>query len=135
MLGKLAGTVVIAVYGAAAADVAVIVNSGSTNTSGFRIVVERSGKAESTTTPQGKQMRRKLPEALTKQLYSDLRAATPLSSLPAPRCMKSASFGTKLTIEFGGQETPDLSCGGGDNAMLQALIRDANEIVKLFDSN
>jgi len=45
------------------------------------------------------------------------------------------AFGKKLTIEFGGQATPDLSCGGGDNAILQALVRDASEIVKLFSSN
>ena len=80
-------------------------------------------------------MRRKLPDALAKRLYSDLSAAKPISYLPNERCMKSASFGTKLTIEFGGQETPDLSCGGGDDSKLQALVRDANEIVELFSSN
>jgi len=147
MLGKIAGTAVatlIAACGATAADVAVIVDSGSTNTAGFRIVVEQSGEAEFTAGPrrsirspdeQPKQMRRKLPDALVKRLYSDLGAAKPLSSLPNQRCMKSASFGTKLTIEFGGQETPDLSCGAGDNTKLQPLILDANEIVKLFTSN
>ncbi len=77
-------------------------------------------------------MRRKLPDPLVKRFYSDLGEAKPLSLLPKQRCMKSASFGTKLTIEWGAQETPDLSCGAGDNAKLQALIRDANEIVRLF---
>ncbi len=145
MLVKLAGIIatVISVYGAAA-DTAVIVNSGSTNTAGFRIVVDQSGNAEFTAGTRGpgrppgqkpKQMQRQLPDALVQRLYSDLGAATPLSSLPAQRCMKSASFGTKLTIEFGGEETPDLSCPGGDNAKLQALTKDANEIVKLFNSN
>lgn len=150
MLVKLAGTIATliavygAVYGAAAADTAVIVNSGSTNTTGFRIVVEQSGNAEFTAGTRGparppgqkpKQMQRQLPDALVQRLYSDLGVATPLSSLPAQRCMKSASFGTKLSIEFGGEETPDLSCQGGDNAKLQALTKDANEIVKLFNSN
>jgi|SRR5579863_1314941 hypothetical protein len=143
MLAKFAVVTLIAVHGAVAADVAVIVNSGSTNTAGFRIVVERSGNAEFTAGPprpnrpdeKPKQMRRKLPDPLVERLYSDLDAAKPLSSLPSQRCAKSASFGTKLTIEFGGQESPDLSCGPGDNAKLQALARDANEIVKLLSAN
>jgi hypothetical protein len=147
MLGKFAGSAIatlIAVYAITAADVAVIVNSGSTNTAGFRIVVERSGKAEFTAAPRRssrspdetpKQMERMLPDTVVKRFYSDLDAAKPLSSLPNRRCMKSASFGTKLTIELGGEETPDLSCGSGDNAKLQDLVRDASEIVKLFSGN
>jgi len=148
MLGsKFAGMAVatlVAAGWAAGADVAVIVDSGSTNTAGFRIVVEQSGDAEFTAGPRRpsrspdekpQQMRRKLPDTLVGRLYSDLGAAKPLSALPNQRCMKSASFGTKLTIEFDGQETPDLSCGDGDNAKLRALVRDANEIVKLFRSN
>jgi hypothetical protein len=147
MLGKFAGSAIatlIAGCGASAADVAVIVNSGSTNTVGFRIVVERSGKAEFTGGPRRsgrspderpRQMDRELPDTLVRRFYSDLDAAKPLSSLPNRRCMKSASFGTKLTIEFSGEETPDLSCGSGDNASLQALVQDANEILKLFSSN
>lgn len=125
----------------AKAATAVIVNSGSTNTAGFRIVVERSGNAEFTPAPRrsgpdsgakAEPKSRKVPDALVHDLYSDLDAAKPLSSLPAPRCMKSASFGTKLTIEFGAEVTPDLSCGDGGNEKLKALIRDANQIVALF---
>jgi hypothetical protein len=147
MLSKFAGSAIatlIAVYGLTAADVAVIVNSGSTNKAGFRIVVERSGKAEFTVGPRRsgrspddtpKPVERTLPGTVVKRFYADLDAAKPLSSLPNRRCMKSASFGTKLTIEFDGEETPDLSCGSGDNAKLQDLVRDASEIVKLFNAN
>jgi hypothetical protein len=124
-----------------AADSAVIVNSGSTNTPGFRIVVERSGDAEFTPTPRrpgpgtgakAEPRQRKLPDNLVHALYSDLAASKPLSTLPPRRCMKSASFGTKLTIELGADESPDLSCGDGGNAKLGALIRDANQIVERF---
>jgi hypothetical protein len=121
-----------------AADSAVIVNSGSTNSAGFRIRVEHSGSAEYTETsprPNSQPVtpaRRIVPDALVQRLYSDLEAAQPLASLPRPRCMKSASFGTRLTIELGGPETPDLTCGDGDSPKLRALIRDANEIVALF---
>jgi hypothetical protein len=128
-----------------AADSAVIVNSGSTNTAGFRIVVERSGNAEYTAMPRGinpqpaqpestKAARRPVADALVQRLYTDLEAAKPLASLPQPRCMKSASFGTRLTIELGGLATPDLSCGDGSSPKLRALIRDANEIVALFSA-
>jgi hypothetical protein len=127
------------------ADSAVIVNSGSTNRAGFRIVVERSGNAEYTAMPRGinpqpaqpesaKAAHRPVADALVQRLYSDLEAAKPLASLPQPRCMKSASFGFRLTIEFGSLETPDLSCGDGNSPKLSALIRDANEIVALFSA-
>lgn len=122
-------------------DTAVIMGSGSTNTAGFRIRVERSGLAEYTSAPRkyGAQRgdkpntkRQQLSRDLADRFYSDLEAAKPISSLPEQRCMKSASFGSTLVIEFGGQRTPDLSCGDGGNAKLQALIRDVNEITKLF---
>lgn len=124
-----------------AADSAVIVNSGSTNTAGFRITVDASGDAEYRMTQRksGPNLgdkpaaaQKHVPGTLIKRLYSDLDAAKPLASLPHPRCMKSASFGTRLTIEFGDSETPDLTCGDGDNAKLRALIQDAEEIVALF---
>jgi hypothetical protein len=124
-----------------AADSAVIVNSGSTNTAGFRISVNPSGDAEYTVTPRrsGPKSGEKpapatqhISDGLAKRLFSDLEAAQPLASLPQPRCAKSASFGTRLTIEFGDSETPDLSCGDADNAKLRALIQDATEVVAMF---
>jgi hypothetical protein len=145
LLGKIAvatAAILITAFGAAGADVAVIVNSGSTNTPGFRIAVEQSGNAEYTAAPrrvirnsgQPAPTQLQLPDTLVKRLYTDLDAAKPFSSLPTQRCAKSASFGTTLTIALGFQETPDLSCGGGDSEKLKALLRDANEIVKLFNS-
>lgn len=123
-----------------AADAAVIVNSGSTNTPGFRISINPSGDAEYTVTPRRSgpkseppaPVHQRIAGALAKRLFSDLEAAQPLASLPQPHCAKSASFGTRLTIEFGDSETPDLSCGAGDNAKLRALVEDAAEIATLF---
>jgi hypothetical protein len=119
---------------------ATIVNSGSTNTSGFRIAVKRSGSAEYASIPRGagaqdKQPEtagREIPNELATNLFADLEAAKPLAALPAPHCMKSRSFGTRLTIEFGGESTPDLSCGDGGNEHLRALIKDVRETVALF---
>lgn len=117
---------------------AAIVDSGSTNASGFRILVERSGKTQSIMVPRdpGPQPVElpvttfgTIPAALARRLYADLDAAWPISSLPKQYCPKSASFGTVLIIEFDYQKTPDLNCGGGKNPKLQALVQDAQEIV------
>jgi hypothetical protein len=117
---------------------AAIVDSGSTNTNRFRILVDRSGKTQFVTVPHGRPIQPAeppetamgtIPAALASRLYADLDAAWPISSLPAPHCAKSASFGTTLTIEFDSQQTPDLNCGDGKNPKLRALIEDAKQIV------
>ncbi len=124
---------------------AVVVNSGSTNTSGFRLRVERSGKTEMEVlrrrprilppgTPGGAdapiRTSGKILAELAERLYADLEAAWPLSALPEQHCFKSASFGSRLTIEYGGQSTPDLSCPGGvEDPKLRALVEDARQVV------
>lgn len=122
-------------------DSAVIVNSGSTNIPGFRIVVERSGNAEYVRKPtrfgpgsqeQPEPVRKKLPNRLVERFFSDIQAAQPFSLLPPGHCMKSASFGSTLTVEFAGEKTSDLSCGSRGNSALESLIRDVKEIALLF---
>jgi hypothetical protein len=121
-------------------DVVTIVDSGSTNRAGFRIVVDREGVAHMTSMPrrsrapqeQSESVERVLSPVLVKRFRADLEAAQPLAALPEVRCMKSVSFGSRLNIAFGGEQTPDLRCGDGGNAVLRNLIRDADEIVALF---
>jgi hypothetical protein len=119
----------------AAPDFAVIVDSGSTNRAGFHLVVQSSGNAEYTAARQKEVRRLKIPDALAQRFYADLKAAQPFSALPRQVCAKSASFGTKLTIEFGGEETPDLSCPGQGSLQFEDLKQDVNDIVKVFLSN
>lgn len=125
-----------------ATDSALIINSGSTNTAGFRIEVSQSGDA--TYTPaarrggqlpeaQNKPATRQVPSAAVKKFFADIEAAKPLTSLPRGACMKSASFGTTLVVQYEGQTTPDLSCGDHENAKLKALIQSSQDIVKLFN--
>ena len=124
-------------------DAATILDSGSTNRPGFRIVVAQSGLAELTSMPRKsgekpepvEPLRRMLPAAVLNRFYGDLKTAKPLASLPAVHCMKSASFGSTLTVAFAGEQTPDLSCGDGGNAAMSRLIRDVNEIVALVRAN
>ena len=115
---------------AAAESEAVIVNSGSTNRAGFRILVKHSGVAEMTS--GAKSLEHKLAPEAVQRFYADLKAAAPLAALPKVHCMKSASFGSSLSVELGPDKTPDLSCGDGDNPAIRNLIRDVQEIVSLF---
>jgi hypothetical protein len=122
------------------AENAIIIDSGSTNRAGVRIEVGQSGVAEMTPArrnmdaPSGqtKPLQRTLSSAVVQRFYADLEKAKPLGSLPEVHCMKSASFGSALTVVFGSEQTPDLSCGDGGNAAMRNLIRDVNEIVALF---
>jgi hypothetical protein len=132
------GAVLAAVILQAAADTAVIVNSGSTNRAGFRVEVDRSGAAVYTSTPRGQpaeRVRRNVPDELLRRFYADLEAAHPLSALPAERCAKSVSFGTTTIVELGSERTPDISCPNARNPNTKALMRDVDEIVQLFRSD
>lgn len=122
---------------------AVIVNSGSTNTVAYRITVDRSGDAVCTITShtsgqdggRPQTIRRKLPLDLTQKLFSDLETAKPLARLPAARCLKSASFGTRVSLVFEGEETPDLSCPNQQNSRAGALRRDTDQVIDIFHLN
>jgi hypothetical protein len=118
-----------------------IVNSGSTNAAGFQIVIQKSGDAEYASRPRragiekgAAKIQKTIPRPLADRFFADVDAARPLASLPARHCAKSASFGTRLNIEMGDDESPDLSCGDGGDPKIKALIQDTNEIVKIFQS-
>ncbi|MBH8575171.1 hypothetical protein I8752_19555 [Nostocaceae cyanobacterium CENA369] len=110
-------------------NVAVIANSGSTNTIGYRIYVSPTGEAnyvDGKGSGQGK-----LPEKLIKKFFHNLKVAEPLSSLPVKQgCVKSTSFGTTTTISLGGQQSQDISCPGNQKA--QKLDTDIIAIAKIL---
>lgn len=95
---------------------AVIENTGSTNTFGYKITVtatkgtyhissvSNGGKDTSNESgmPSGVQ-------PLVAHLFTNLNAAMPLSGLPVRHGMRSASFGTRTTITYKGQTSPDLT--------------------------
>jgi hypothetical protein len=91
-------------------DAAVIENSGSTNTAGYRIAIRPDGEAAYSA--GGAIERGTLPRATTHWLFAKLETAGPLDALAVRRCMKSASFGSSTTITWRGSGSPDLSCGG-----------------------
>ncbi|WP_392534245.1 hypothetical protein [Nostoc sp. C117] len=111
-------------------NVAVIVNSGSTNTIGYRIYVSPSGEVnyvDGKGSNQGK-----LSKKLTKKFFRDVKFAEPLSNLAVRQdCAKSVSFGTSTTINLGGQQSPDISCPG--DAKAQRLDNDVIAIAKALN--
>jgi hypothetical protein len=105
-------------------DAAVILNTGSTNTTGYRIVVESSGRAQYV---QGSTRgTARISSTIAATFFADLEKAMPLSHLRVEPCMKSASFGSMTFVWWHGQRSPDISCPGDGAAA--ALFEDAGTI-------
>jgi hypothetical protein len=95
-------------------DAAVILNTGSTNAAGYRIVVQRDGQAEYVL--GGVRKKVQLSAQKTESFFSDMSAAMPLSGLRAGHCMKSASFGSSTFVWWRGKRSPDLQCAADPKA-------------------
>jgi hypothetical protein len=91
-----------------------IVNSGSTNTVGYMIHVNRSGSVVVDLQNGGPPRKTTVPPELAGRFFAALEAAEPLGSAPIGKCMKSASFGYSLRVRYGGEITPDLTCPASD---------------------
>jgi len=104
---------------------AVILNTGSTNTLGYRIALGRDGSA-TYVQPGRAPQRGRLPTAVANKFWSDVRSGMPLSQIHAGTCMKSASFGISLFVWWHGQRSNDLSCPLDDRA--RGLAADATTI-------
>lgn len=111
---------------------AAIVDSGSTNTAGYRIDVSSDGTGRLTMNPRAGMTASAQPKefhlaaALATRFFSDVKAARDANVTGVP-CMKSASFGTTTHVEWSGWKSPDLDCPS-KNALLSAVIADVNAI-------
>ena len=95
-------------------DAAVILNTGSTNAQGYRIVVQRDGQAEYVMGSARKKVQ--LSAQKTESFFADMSAAMPLTALRAGHCMKSASFGSSTFVCCRGKRSPDLQCAADPKA-------------------
>jgi len=92
-----------------------IVNSGSTNSIGYRVLIGSGGEASFVSGDGSGHAT--LPSDLFGRLQQDISSAKPLSGLPAASsCMKSVSFGTSTFVALGGDHSPDLTCPANDAA-------------------
>src|SRR5579864_5740093 len=99
---------------AASRDGAIIVDSGSTNTSGYRIEIWSDGSATIRLQNRagvglGSARPFSVSQTVSTQFFSDLRAARAANVSGEP-CMKSASFGTATHASWHGWTSPDLDC-------------------------
>lgn len=111
-------------------DGAVIVDSGSTNTSGYRIQVWSDGSASIVLQKRGVTQGVSKPFAVTPsvatQFFANLKAVRTANVNTLP-CMKSASFGTTTRVSWHGWSSPDLDCPS-DRAVLNALVASVSKI-------
>ena len=113
-------------------DSAVIVNSGSTNSVGYKIEVWPDGKASATMQSRGgapgTPKAFAVPAATASRFFADLAAARKGNATSVP-CMKSASFGTTTHVNWQGWVSPDLSCPP-KGQLGDALVQDVDAIRK-----
>jgi len=112
-------------------NVEVIVdNSGSSNFSGYRVIIEADGQVKvmdhgrSSINSAYKNGQYTLPVQVVRKLFSDLEAVMPLSGLESIGCAKSASFGTTTFVTYKGQTSPDIQC-----MKSEAFIKDISQIM------
>jgi hypothetical protein len=104
-------------------DGAAIVNSGSTNMLGWKILVRSNGRA--IVSPQWRSLR--VERELALRFLRDARDGKE-QQITGPPCIKSVSFGTRLYVLYHGWTSPDLSCPPASD--LQArLAQDVRSIV------
>jgi hypothetical protein len=106
-----------------------IIDSGSTNRPGLRVTLDASGDNAVLEPRDGPKQTVKLPRKLCEQFMSDLQSAAPLNALPANHCLKSASFGSRLYLEFNGLRSPDISCPVQADSRTATLKKEATDIL------
>jgi hypothetical protein len=109
---------------------ATIIDTGSTNRPGLQITLDASGNAKVESHGMGPHAMR-LNSRLCKEFISTIQSTAPLRALPAAHCMKSISFGSSLFIEYNGERTPDLNCPVQRDPKVDALKKQALDILKI----
>ncbi len=107
----------------AAPDGLTIVNSGSTNVSGYTVRVWSNGRAQSGTRTA------ELSAQATQTLFSAVRIARRQGASSPASCMKSASFGSATHVLYHGWTSGDLECTG--NAALTLAAHQAAAALQL----
>lgn len=101
-----------------------IVNSGSTNTAGYTITLQRTGTVTWTVSSRfrpnspASSNTTQISSTRMASIFQAVEAASPLSQYQPVFCVKSVSFGTTLHLQYRGQQSPDLSCPVKDTPLL-----------------
>jgi hypothetical protein len=105
---------------------AMILNSGSADLAGYRVVIAPDGTAVAVD-GAGKGQRQ-LSADLTHTLFLDLAAAAPLSRLPSSSCAAGAAAVTPIVVSLGAETSPELTCPSDPKAT--ALLEDIRAITR-----
>jgi len=113
-------------------DLATIIQSGSSGTRAYKVVIHNDGSATAEISGTGSgpfiqpARSQQFPPGTidTKTLRRLLAAIGDVSRIPTGGCAKSASFGTRTQISYADKTSGDLQCirqqaPGGDRALLQ----------------
>ncbi|MGA3316802.1 MAG: hypothetical protein ABSC64_10240 [Candidatus Korobacteraceae bacterium] len=112
-----------------AGDLATIIQSGSTNTVAYNLVIHSDGSATAmpSNSTQALGAKREYPPGTidANKLRRLLTEIGDVSRIPIGICMRSSSFGTTTRISYAGKLSGDLQCiqhqaSGGDEALLHA---------------
>lgn len=103
---------------------AVILNTGSTNFAGYRVVLQRSGSAEYIY--GARRATATIDKSIASKFFEDAQRGMPLSKLQVAPCMKSASFGSSTFVWWRTERSPDLSCASDANS--RSVFADALSI-------
>lgn len=130
----LAGLLTSAAVAAPRLDGGIVANSGSTNTAGYTMKVWSDGSAEIADVKQPQNTRRvSVGSDLAARFLADAKAAK-AGGRRAQTCMKSMSFGYRLTVAYHGWMSPDLTCpSGGVLAPLRPDIEALEKAAGLSD--
>jgi hypothetical protein len=114
---------------------AAIIQSRSTNTRGYKVVIHNDGSAMAEIGGASFALRTEPPRSQqfppgtidTKTLRLLLTEIGDVSRVPTGGCVKSVSFGTRTQITYAGKTSGDLQCirqqaSDGDQALLQASV-------------
>lgn len=103
--------------------------SGSTNTAPMKLTISSAGAALVHVRQSGA-VHNNLEAQVSSKLFEDLQSIGSLNALPRSHCMKSASFGTSLYIEFNGEQSPDLNCPAPAGSKTATLKKDVDDIMQ-----
>jgi hypothetical protein len=123
--------------------VATILQSGSTNSRGYKVTVYDDGSATAEIGPAATALQTVPPqtrhfEAGTVQaskLQALLERIGDVSTIPSGHCAKSVSFGTRTEISYKGKTSGDLQCIRGAAGGQQEALPGASEELSKFVQN
>ncbi len=118
-----------ALAAAQTAPEAAIIDSGSTNIPGMTVSMPAKGHVLVEHARGGPKAHMNLNAELKTRFMKDLEAAAPVDQLAVRHCAKSASFGTRVYVEYKGVRSPDISCPGQTDPKVDALHTDVEEIM------